>query len=91
MKEEIKMSENKNIELSDEMMATVTGGNSDISGPKYEIGDQVSIKFANDEGVVTVVTGHVTDRKSTPGGWQYLIRYEVNGTTYDHWYPEIAV
>ena len=85
------MSDNKNVELNDEMMATVTGGNSDISGPKYEIGDQVNIKFANDEGVVTVVTGHVTDRKSTPGGWKYLIRYEVNGTTYDHWYPEIAL
>ena len=51
------MTENKNIELNDEMMAKATGGNGgEIAGPKYEIGDTVQLKFANDEGVVTTVT-----------------------------------
>ncbi|WP_036609088.1 hypothetical protein [Oribacterium sp. P6A1] len=85
------MADNKNMELNDEMMAKISGGKSDIAGPKYEIGDSVKLKFANEEGVVTTVTGFVDDRRVTAAGWEYLIVYEVNGTTYEHWYPEIAI
>ena len=86
------MADNRNIELNDEMMANAAGGNGgEIPGPKYEIGDTVQLKFANDEGVVTTVTGVVDDRRANPGGWEYLVRYEVNGKVYEHWYPEIAL
>jgi C-terminal processing protease CtpA/Prc len=90
--EVITMADNKNMELNDEMMANAAGGNGgEIAGPKYEIGDTVQLKFANDEGVVTTVTGVVDDRRFNPGGWEYLVRYEVNGNVYEHWYPEIAL
>jgi hypothetical protein len=86
------MADNKNMELNDEMMANATGGfGEENTDPKYELGDTVQLKFSNDEGVVTVVDGTVIDRRSTPGGWQYKIQYEVNGTVYEHWYPEIAL
>ena len=85
------MADNKNMELNDEMMANATGGTGEVTDPKYEIGDTVQLKFANEEGVVTVVDGTVIDRRSTPGGWQYKIQYEANGNVYEHWYPEIAL
>ena len=85
------MTDNKNMKLDDEMMAKATGGVEDMPGPKYDIGDEVQLKFANEEGVVTTVTGTVVERRSTPGGWEYKISYTVNGKTYEHWYPEFGI
>ena len=85
------MADNKNMKLNDEMMANAAGGNNEIPGPKYQVGDNVKLKFANDEGVVTIVPGVVDQRRATPGDWEYLIRYEVNGNVYEHWYPEFAL
>lgn len=90
------MENNKNMELNDELMATASGGAGDIgggetNGPKYNVGDTVMLKFGNDEGVITTVPGTVLATELTPGGWFYMIRYEANGTVYEHKYPEIAL
>ncbi len=85
------MADNKNMELNDEMMAKAAGGFGEPEDPKYGEGSRVHLKFSNDEGVVTTVVGTVIEMKSTPGGWQYKIQYDVNGTNYEHWYPEIAI
>ena len=84
------MTENKNIELNDEMMAKATGGWGEPEDPKYEVGGLVSLKFSNENGVVTTIIGTIISRESTPGGWFYIVRYEANGITYEHKYPEIA-
>lgn len=79
-----------NTVLNDEMMMQAVGGADTLPGPKYEIGDTVYLKFSN-EGAVTTVKGFVNDRRFNIADWEYLVVYEVNGTTYEHWYPEIAL
>ena len=85
------MADNKNMELNDEMMKQAAGGWGEPEEPKYNVGSKVHLKFGNENGEVTTLVGTVIEMKSTPGGWQYKIQYEANGTTYEHWYPEIAI
>ena len=85
------MPNNKNMELNDEMLTNVAGGWKDYTEPKYELGDTVLIKFAGDDGYIINLEGTVIEMRLTPDGWQYKIRYEFRSTTYEHWYPEIAL
>ena len=80
------------MKIYDEMMEQVSGGAAAESEPqKFQTGDSVKLKFANEQGIVTVIIGSVTEARNTPGGWMYKVRYEVNGIVYEHRYPEFAL
>ncbi|MBR2675756.1 MAG: hypothetical protein IKE28_02445 [Solobacterium sp.] len=80
------------MKIHDEMMEQVSGGSITESEPqKFQVGDPVKLKFANEQGDVTVIIGAVIDVRNTPGGWMYKVRYEANGTVYEHRYPEFAL
>ena len=86
------MAESAKKTMSEEMLKKVSGGAAgELADPRFEVGDSVTLKFANEEGIVTSVPGTVTERRSNPAGWEYKIRYAVNGKEYNHWYPEIAL
>ena len=86
------MADNAKHELSEEILSQAAGGAlHELPDPKYQIGDAVTLKFSNDSGVVTSVPGTVIDRRSNPVCWEYRIEYTVNGNTYRHWYPEMAL
>lgn len=84
------MSENKNMGLNDEMMAKATGGSGVPEESRYDIGCRVHLNSCSEEGVVTTIIGTVIEKKSSLEGWQYKIQ-DINGTTYEQWYPEIAI
>ena len=82
------MAENKNVEINDESMAKAAGGMAGLPGPKYDLGDKVQFNFIGDDTTITPATGFVDDRKYEAKEWHYLLRFEVNQTTYERWYPE---
>ena len=80
------------MKMHDEMMNQVSGGAAAESEPqKFQVGDPVKLKFANEQGNVTVIIGEIIDAQKTPGGWMYKVRYEANGNVYEHRYPEFAL
>ncbi len=84
------MTERKVI-MNDESLAQVSGGAGEIGDPKYNVGDTVALKFANEEGVITTIYGTVISVEASPACWWYRVRYEVNGKVYEHRYPEFGL
>ena len=73
--EEIKMSDYKNMELSDDMMASAAGGFDPIE--PYPVGTRVLLKGDEGELTGTIASVHVID--------QYMVSYDVdfdNGSHY---------
>lgn len=68
------MSDNKNIELNDEMMAKATGGVGEANAPtpKYKVGAHVTMSDDPGEGVFTIVS--VDNYYSPKDGWLYTIK-----------------
>lgn len=84
------MTERKVI-MNDESLAQVSGGDGEIGDPKYNVGDTVALKFANEEGAITTIYGTVISVEASPVCWWYRVRYEVNGKVYEHRYPEFGL
>ena len=80
------------MKMNDEMLEQVSGGAAAESEPqRFQVGDSVKLKFGNENGNVTVIIGTVIEAACTPGGWMYKVRYEANGTVYEHRYPDFAL
>lgn len=78
--------------MDNAQLDSVSGGaGNDIGEPKYKVGDTVTLKFANEQGVVTTVYGTVTAVEASPACWWYRVKYEVNGKVYEHRYPEYGL
>ncbi|MCR5603454.1 MAG: hypothetical protein K6G27_07115 [Lachnospiraceae bacterium] len=85
------MADMKNVELNDAAMSDAAGGMAGLPGPKYDIGQQIRFNFVGDDTTITPTTAVVDDRKHEAKEWNYLLRFEVNQTVYERWYPESVI
>ena len=76
------MTENKNIELNDEMMAKASGGVGDANtpAPKYKVGDQVLLAEYPQFGAYTISS---ITKYSPEDGWEYTITNNSSGLPED--------
>ena len=76
------MSENKNIEFNDDMMAKVSGGVSEANAPapKYKVGDQVLLAEYPQFGAYTISS---ITKYSSEDGWEYAITNNASGLPED--------
>ena len=89
------MAENKNMELSDEMMGVAIGGRlGELGEAKYQIGQNVNVHFGKEENGETIVTnlvGPIIGIEASPICWQYTIELQANGRVYTIKMPEFAL
>lgn len=93
--EEKDMTDNKNIQLTDDMLSEAVGGTlGDLGEPKYHIGQMVMVHFGrevNGQTVITTMEGEIIGVKASPVNWWYTIEIIVDNKTYNVTLPEDAV
>ncbi len=83
---------NMNMELSDDMMNEAVGGKiGDLGHPVFTLGQIVDVRFANDEGVITTLSGPIIGIVASPVCWWYTVELQSNGNVHKVKLPEDAL
>lgn len=93
--EEKDMADNRNIQLTDDMLSEAVGGTlGQLGEPKYHIGQMVMVHFGREENGQTITTtkeGEIIGITASPVNWWYTIEIIIDDKTYNVKLPEDAV